>query len=232
MGKSASSFLLILLLIIVSFTFLNIPAVWAEPFAIYIRPDGSIDPPTANITTLDNLTYTFTDNNLGGITVERDNIVLDGADYVLQGIQNGSFHQQDPNDTAVGVDLTGRNNVTVQNLTIVNVPHGIGLGGATDCVIRENLINTEVSNWPSDESITLSGNNNTIVENTFSGWIGVNLKGSNNSILRNQFTNTGIGILATASNNVIAKTTLSATPLSKSITRQTRSTTTTSTLAR
>jgi hypothetical protein len=207
-GKSASSFLLILLLATVSFTFLNIPAVWAEPFTIYIRPDGSIDPPTANITTLDNFTYTFTDNNMGGIMVESDNIVLDGASYVLRGFQNNSWKYADPDDTIVGVNLNGRNNVTVQNLIVLNVPHGIGLYGATDCIVRANLISTEGGLWPSDESVTLSGSNNTIIENTFDGWIGVNLEGSNNSILRNQF-NTGFAIwvqsIVQSINNVIAE---------------------------
>jgi len=46
---------------------------------IYIRADGSIDPSTANITTTDNVTYTFTNNNFGSIVVERDGIIVDGA---------------------------------------------------------------------------------------------------------------------------------------------------------
>jgi hypothetical protein len=44
---------------IMSFTFLNVPTVWAEPFVIHIRADGNIDTSTANITTVDNFIYTF-----------------------------------------------------------------------------------------------------------------------------------------------------------------------------
>jgi parallel beta-helix repeat protein len=192
-----------------SFTFLNVPTVWAEPFTIYIRADGSIDPPTANITTVDNFTYTFTALNSGGIKVEKDNIVLDGASYVLQGIQNWTFHEPDPNGTVVGVNLSGRNNVTVQNLIIVNVPFGIELFDATNCTIRENMFNTD-GPWSWDANVLLSGYGNTVVENTFYGWVGVDLReGSRNSILRNQF-NLGIAIqvgtqAGWSSNNVIAE---------------------------
>ncbi len=40
---------------------------------IYIRPDGSIDPLTAPISTLDKVTYTFTSN------VINDSIVVEGT---------------------------------------------------------------------------------------------------------------------------------------------------------
>ena len=56
---------------------------------IYIRADGSIDPPDAPIITYDNVTYTLTDNitsSADGIVVERDNIILDGGGYTVQGV--------------------------------------------------------------------------------------------------------------------------------------------------
>ena len=74
---------------------------------IYIRDDGSIDPPTANITTADDVTYTFTDNNYDEIVVERDNILLDGQGYLLQGTGSGT-----------GIFLSGRSNVTLRNIEI------------------------------------------------------------------------------------------------------------------
>ena len=45
---------------------------------IYVRADGSIDPPDAPILTVDNITYTFAGNINDSIVVERDNIVLMG----------------------------------------------------------------------------------------------------------------------------------------------------------
>ncbi len=57
----------------------------------YIRTDSSIDPPTAPISTTDNIAYTLTANitsdaDADGIVIERDNIVVDGANHTLQGI--------------------------------------------------------------------------------------------------------------------------------------------------
>lgn len=43
----------------------------AEPATIYIRADGSVDPPAAPISSVDNVTYTFTDNIYDNIVVER-----------------------------------------------------------------------------------------------------------------------------------------------------------------
>ncbi len=54
-----------------------------EIMGIYIRADGSIDPPTAPIKTLDNITYTLTNNVYGLIVVERNNIIIDGAGSII-----------------------------------------------------------------------------------------------------------------------------------------------------
>ena len=74
---------------------------------IYIRADGSVDPPTANVTTVDNVTYVFTDNIHDYVVVEKNSIVVDGAGYTVTGSGSGK-----------GTDLAGRNNVTVRNMTI------------------------------------------------------------------------------------------------------------------
>jgi len=68
-----SSFLLALLISSTLVCVFNIEPARAAG-TIYIRADGSIDPPTANITSADNVTYTFTDNNYDEIVVERSNI--------------------------------------------------------------------------------------------------------------------------------------------------------------
>ena len=57
---------------------------------IYIRADGSIDPPTAPIQR-DGDIYTLTGNinsDTDGIVIERNNMTLDGAGYTLQGTGN------------------------------------------------------------------------------------------------------------------------------------------------
>ena len=80
-----------------------------EEGTIYIRADGSMEPSTAPIYR-DGDVYTLTGNisSAGdGIVIERSNMTLDGANYTLQGVSNG-----------VGIDLSGRNNVTIQNFNI------------------------------------------------------------------------------------------------------------------
>ena len=66
--------------------------VWTEP--IYIRADGSIQPSTAPISSVNNVTYTLADNIAGNVTasssaiiIQRDNIIIDGAGHTLQGTQ-------------------------------------------------------------------------------------------------------------------------------------------------
>jgi parallel beta-helix repeat protein len=102
---------------------------------IYIRADGSIDPPTAPISSVDNVTYTLTDNIAGNVTayssaisVQRDNIIIDGAGYTLQG--TGAYSK--------GVDLTGRNNVTIKNMVITSFLSGIWLATSNNNSVSEN----------------------------------------------------------------------------------------------
>ncbi|MCK4481960.1 hypothetical protein KAU55_01950, partial [Candidatus Bathyarchaeota archaeon] len=56
---------------------------------IYIRADGSIDPPTANIATANNVTYTFTSNINESIIVKKGDITIDGKGHMLHGLGDG-----------------------------------------------------------------------------------------------------------------------------------------------
>lgn len=55
-----------------------------ENNTIYIRPNGEVEPSTAPIQRMGD-TYTFKDNIFGSIIIERDNAVIDGAGFTLQG---------------------------------------------------------------------------------------------------------------------------------------------------
>jgi len=87
---------------------------------IYIRADGSIDPKTAPISSVDNVTYIFTDNIYDEIVVERNYTVIDGDGYTLEG-----------NGTGYGFRLFNNFNVTLKNTHIKGFEHGIErwLGG-------------------------------------------------------------------------------------------------------
>lgn len=98
---------------------------------IYIRADGSIDPLTASIFTTDNVTYTFADNISEPIVVERDNIMINGLGFTLQGIEIlGSS----------GINMSYRNNVTIINLKIRSFYNGIFLLFSSNSTINENTV--------------------------------------------------------------------------------------------
>jgi hypothetical protein len=73
--KPFYSLLFLVVLMGVSSVSFNVHNVEAPYPIVYIEAEGSIDPPTANITSPDNVTYTFTADINASIVVERDNIV-------------------------------------------------------------------------------------------------------------------------------------------------------------
>jgi parallel beta-helix repeat protein len=157
---------------------------------ICIRADGSIDPSTAPISSVDNVTYTFTDNIYDPIIVERDNIVVDGAGYTVQGTGSGT-----------GLSLSGRSNVTIKNTSIDNFNTGILLDSSSNNSISGNNITGN-----NDYGIFLQFSpNNSIVENniTGNGYIGIllNINSSDSSISGNNIANNDIGIYVSVSNN-------------------------------
>jgi len=85
---------------------------------IYIRADGSVDPDTAPISTVDNVTYTFLGNIYDEIVVEKNNTVLDGAGYSVQGAWD--FHSK-------GIFLHGGSNVIIKSMEIRAFMYGLYL---------------------------------------------------------------------------------------------------------
>jgi parallel beta-helix repeat protein len=117
---------------------------------IYIRGNGSIDPSDAPISTFDKITYTFTTNIYDAIVIERDNIIVDGAGYAIQGTGEGR-----------GMDLSGRNNVTIKNTDIKGFYFAIYLDGSShgNIVSGNNVKNNRIG-------IELYGSGNAISENS------------------------------------------------------------------
>jgi parallel beta-helix repeat protein len=156
--KTVCEFMLIVLLIGILTSTFNIQPVKASG-TIYIKADGSIDPPDAPIITHDNITYTLTDNitsSADGIVVERSNTIIDGNGFTLQG------------ETDYGFFLPERNNVTIKNTGIVGFSDGIGLYASSNNTISNNTL---ISNrWfgisIQGASIIHPSNNNTVINNT------------------------------------------------------------------
>src|SRR4030067_2439603 len=77
--------------------------------SVYIRSDGSIDPQSTPITTVDMVTYTLTGDISSSIIIERSNIIVDGKSHSVRG-----------DGTGEGFKLVGVNSVTIKNARIEN----------------------------------------------------------------------------------------------------------------
>jgi parallel beta-helix repeat protein len=184
----------IAILLLVSMTLMSsMPLIKANGITIYIRADGSIDPSTAPIATVDNTTYTFTGNINDSIVVERDSITVDGQGYTVQGTGNRT-----------GITLSGRSNVTIKNMEITTFDYGIGLSYSSGSSISGNKIRANKYGISLDSSSNASISGNNITNNEHDG-IGLYSYSNNNSIYWNNLTNNGYGILlsSSSSNNSI-----------------------------
>ena len=146
----------------------EVPLIIPARVVIYIKADGSIDPATANITSLDNITYTFTADINASIVIEKNDTVVDGASYTLQGTGSGT-----------GIDLSYRNNVTLKNVEVTDFTYGIYLYSSSNNTIIGNTVS---NNW---YGICLwDSSNNTIIGNTASNnYNGILLYSSSNNVL-------------------------------------------------
>lgn len=143
---------------------------------IYIRADGSIDPSAANITTLDYVTYTFTENIYDEIAVERNSIVIDGSGHVLQGSGWGK-----------GFYIRKIGNVTIKNLSIKGFSYGVYFNSTSiNSVFGNNISNNNYGVWLEFSFNNILSRNNI----TNNEWRGIRLYQSfNNVISENNISN-------------------------------------------
>jgi parallel beta-helix repeat protein len=189
LGKFAVALIFLLICSVVSFVY----EVTCVDFGvtIIIKADGSIDPPTALISTVDNVTYAFTaDINNQSIFVERSNITIDGRGHVLQGSYvNFSY----------GMSLSNVANVTVENTRIEAFWYGIFVDSCSDHRIFGNNItnNLDAIFLQSSANDTVSGNN--ITNNN--GWGVVFFDSYNENLFRNNIANNHDGVALGPSSN-------------------------------
>lgn len=191
---------------------------------ILIKNDGSIEPITAPIQRTGNL-YKLTDNIvLFSVEIQRDNIILDGAGYTIQGNASGlPGYDEDGN---VGVILMSRMNVNItrlkfeqsdtaimiQSSTNVNVVNnsfcnnlnrGITIQDSTHVLIEDNIF---LDIYGGDPSIILIGSKNIIRNNMLTGSIrGIEIRGQSNMIVDNRIESLLPIIIDRADNNIIAR---------------------------
>lgn len=201
--RMVSGIMLTLLLIGMLTLAFNIQPVEASG-TIYIRADGSIDPTTANITSADNVTYYFTDNNYDSIVVERNDTIVDGNGYTVQG--TGAFRSK-------GIYLSGISNVTIKNTNIKDFDYGVYLTSSSGNIIIGNNITNNNEEGIRIHFPSYFSSNNSISGNTITNTrVGINVAGcSDNSISGNTITNLSYGLFVffsdaniIFSNNVVA----------------------------
>jgi len=190
--------LLVLVLIDASVLTSSIQSIMARGI-IYIRADGSIDPPTAPIQRNGNM-YAFTGNIFDELVVELNSIVIDGKGYMLEGRGSGN-----------GIKLDRTRNVTIINLTIKSFFNGVWLCDFSN----ENMIinNTITDNYC---GICLSGSSNenmvrgnSIKRNAYGLWLSGS---SHNIIFDNLLYDAGLFVFESYK-NIVRNNTLNDKPL-------------------
>jgi parallel beta-helix repeat protein len=160
---------------------------------IYIRADGSVDPPTAPIQRNGNV-YTFTDHitypTYNGIVVEKDSITLDGNAYSLEGEE-------------AAIDLSCRSFVTVKNIEIKGLLRdGIHMNsfecGSEEITVSQNHIQATLSAIYLDSCLNCQILENVITDSRFGIF---NLRFHNSTIAGNMITADYTGILIRYSEN-------------------------------
>ena len=179
MKKLTSTIILLLVFSLLLVSLPEIGMVKAEG-TIYIRADGTVE--GTDKIQRDGNVYTFTDDICDSIIVEKDDVVIDGAGYSLQGAGSGT-----------GMSLTSRSSVTIKNIEIKAFSNGISLNSSSNknnIISRNNITNNRfgIRFWLASNN-TISGNN--ITKNDY----GIYLESSsNNNINDNNVTSNDYGI--------------------------------------
>jgi len=175
---------------------------------IRILADGSVEPATAPLRR-DGNTYYFTGNVQASslvqsaFVIEKDNIVIDGAGYTLQGTYNGTkdiewtVGQGPYNGTellpwTVGLDIADRSrgNLTIKNLNVKNFSIGLFIWTSNNTIIGNSVTDNEVGIMISESSNSIIGNY--IANNDEGVFLAVNSSGcfaENMTSYRNSFIN-------------------------------------------
>ncbi len=170
MKKSVFLLIFLLFLSVVSGSIFKIGIVKAEG-TIYIRADGSIE--GTDKIQIDGNVYTLTGNIYDPIVVEKDNIVVDGRNHILQGLGTGN-----------GIELSDRKNVTIKNCEINQFETGIYIYDYSEP--RNNALSANIITHNTYGIYIEHAHNNTISGNTITNnEYGIFLLESRFNVLRN-----------------------------------------------
>lgn len=118
---------------------------------IYIRPDGTISPPSAPISTNDTFNYRLTGNIQDEIVVQRSGISIDGNQKTVQGTGGGygltlnsisgvSIRHINVRSFISGIWLSNSSNINIANSTLTENLNAISLYSSSNNRIQRNSI--------------------------------------------------------------------------------------------
>jgi parallel beta-helix repeat protein len=126
-------------------------------------------------------------NNLlnSSIEVQCDNIVINGAGFILQGVGGYVY---------VGITLSSRSNVTIKNIDLNQFAIGIRMNQSSNNIVTGNKIYSCCGVMlDSSSSNQIAGNNIISADPGYGYGVQIN-SGSFNTVIGNAFTDTGIGV--------------------------------------
>ncbi len=168
---------------------------------IILNADGSIIPSTAPIQVTGNV-YTLTSDVTGRITVNRDNMVLEGNGHTI------TYSGSGPGNV-YALSLPDASNVTVKDFVIVEGWYGIVVGGNSNIIANNTVTQTGNGIYSLDSptaGIGIYGNSNIISGNNLTNnYVGIDFfEGENNIIVGNMIENNSLGLMIWGvSNNTI-----------------------------
>ena len=194
--KRRAALILMLILCSILVAIPNILTVRASE-TIYIRADGTVE--GTDKIQRDGNVYTLTDNIYEKIVVEKDNIVVDGAGYTLEG--DGSIE---------AIWLENRCNVTIKNMQITHFGGGIKIMGTrsqNNTIIGNNITDNGHETYGNGIALTFGASQTTISGNNITGnWVGVFVYlGGGNIISENNITANRLGVWICAGSNSIIR---------------------------
>jgi parallel beta-helix repeat protein len=202
MFSRAVAELMLALLLISMLLGKNVQLVSAVSVEVRILSDGSVSPSTAPVQRNGDI-YTLTGNITAsgdGIHVERDNVILDGAGYTIQGALMSPI-----GSGTDGIYVESRKNVTVRNFKIERFMVGIGFYGSSNSTACRNDISA--SDWVCINVAMSSDNivvwNNTLTDSQSDGidlWYSTNSRIEDNNIVESAYN--GISLVSSANNYV------------------------------
>lgn len=156
------------LLISVSFANANFTPLPPLPTPIYIKSDGSVDPPTAPIQKTGD-TYKLTCNINNTVVIQRSNLVLDGDGYTITKPSVNTSDLMIPQDWLPGIRVADVSNVKIVNFSFEGCITGIIVDNSTNITIFHNLFRETLTGMVVYRSsyVEVVGNNLFLKKQTF-----------------------------------------------------------------